>query len=218
MERIILVGSGGCMREIAWQIFELNSISPVWNILGYIDKACPKYGKGIAVGKIEIPYLGTDENLLGCVEDVNVAICIGDGRLRKHISEKLMANPHIHFPNIILGETTICKDIDIGCGCIICVGTRISTNVKIGKFVLINMDSMVCHDGEIGNYTTLSPDVKIAGNVCIGEDCTIGIGARIKQGIIIKKNSFVGAGAVVVKNVEEGTMVVGVPAKPQIRR
>lgn len=43
--------------------------------------------------------------------------------------------------------------------------------------------------------------------------CHIGTGATIIQGISIGENSLVGAGAVVVKDVAEGTKVLGVPAK-----
>ena len=38
MQDIILVGSGGCMREIVWQIQERNKSAENWNILGYVDR------------------------------------------------------------------------------------------------------------------------------------------------------------------------------------
>ena len=66
MENIILIGSGGCMREIVWQIQELNKLTPTWNIEGYIDVAAPSNSRGIMVGAEEIPYLGTDEWLQNC--------------------------------------------------------------------------------------------------------------------------------------------------------
>ena len=36
MQDIILVGSGGCMREIVWQMQEQNKSTENWNILGYV--------------------------------------------------------------------------------------------------------------------------------------------------------------------------------------
>ena len=41
----------------------------------------------------------------------------------------------------------------------------------------------------------------------------VGTGAKILQYLEIKSDSIIGAGAVVAKNVEEGSTVVGVPAK-----
>ena len=49
--------------------------------------------------------------------------------------------------------------------------------------------------------------------VTIGEDCWIGTRVTICPGVTIGRRSVVAAGAVVVKDVEEGTLVGGVPAK-----
>ena len=38
MTEIILVGAGGCMRELAWQIMESNRIEEKWKIVGYVDR------------------------------------------------------------------------------------------------------------------------------------------------------------------------------------
>ena len=37
MKDIILVGSGGCMREIVWQMLEPQAQDRQWNVLGYTD-------------------------------------------------------------------------------------------------------------------------------------------------------------------------------------
>jgi len=42
----------------------------------------------------------------------------------------------------------------------------------------------------------------------------VGTNATILPNIVIGKNVYIGAGAVVTKNVEDHTVVVGVPAKP----
>ena len=43
---------------------------------------------------------------------------------------------------------------------------------------------------------------------------SIGVGASIKPGVRLGEGAVVGVGAAVVKDVEPGTTVVGVPAKP----
>lgn len=213
MQDIILVGSGGCMRELVWQIQELNKKKPTWNILGYVDCVLPIDGEGVLVGNEKIEYLGDDNNLLDKTEPTNVAICIGSSRVRKKVSDKLMKNKNIFFPNLILGETYICEDVEMGQGCIISMDVRISTNVKLGDFVFLNTGSKICHDGVIGNYTTLSPDVKLAGAVYIGDNTELGIGAKVIQGVSICDNVILGAGAVVIKDIDYPCTAVGVPAK-----
>jgi len=213
MQDIILIGSGGCMREIAWQIQELNSEKPVWNIIGYVDCEKPQNGIGVTVGSLVIPYLGDDDYLLEKQENVNVALCVGEPKLRKKIVEKLKVNPKIQFPILTLGNIRICEDVQMGEGCIISMDARISTNVQMGTFVFMNTGSVICHDGRIGDFVTLSPDVKLAGAVCIGSGCDIGMGAKVIQGIRIGNNITVGAGSVVIRNIEDDCTVVGVPAR-----
>ena len=200
------------MRELAWQIQELNKEKSAWHILGYVDKEKPKSGSEVNVGGRQIKYLGDDDFLIQRTVDTNVAVCVGEPDLREKIVNKLKVNPNLHFPNVILGHTQICQDVSMGEGCIVSMDSRISTNVRLGDFVFLNIGSMICHDGVVGDYVTLSPDVKIAGGVHIESGCNIGLGTKVIQGIRIGENVIIGAGSVVVKNIESSCTVVGVPA------
>lgn len=215
MQDIILIGSGGCMRELLWQIGELNKESLTWNVIGYVDRRPFQSGKAfdISVGGIDCPYLGDDEYLLARQKETNVAVSVGEPILRKKIVEKLSRNPRLRFPNLIMGDTKLCTDIKMGQGCIISMGCHISTNVTLGDFVFLNLNSLICHDGVLGDYTTLSPDVTAAGQVMIGSRCDVGLGTRIIQGITIGDDVIVGAGSVIVKDVGAECTIAGVPAK-----
>ena len=214
MQELIVIGAGGCMRELIWQIQILNQQNLSWHILGYVDVA-PKRG-GLFVGNKEYPYLGTDEYLLSLKEDTNVAITLGSPAIRKKIAEKLRKNPYLNFPNLILADTHICQDVRMGMGNIISMGTKISTNVTLGDFTFFNMDTMVCHDGNIGSYTTLSPGVHLAGNVTVGESCDFGMGTRIIQGVTIGNHVITGAGSVVIRDLSLVGTYVGVPVRNTI--
>lgn len=213
---LILIGSGGCMRELLWQIEELNRRQFMWNVLGYVDKEpCMTHGSSdVQMGGIHYPYLGDDDFLLSRRQETNVAVSVGEPELRKKIVEKLKKNCWLKFPNLIMGDSRICRDAKMGQGCIISVDCRVSTNVILGDFVFLNIGSLVCHDGRIGEFTTLSPDVKAAGQVTIGNGCEIGMGTKIIQGITIADGVIAGAGSVIVKNVEKRCKIAGVPAKP----
>lgn len=211
MRDIILVGSGGCMRELLWQIQELNRKTPAWNVLGYVDKQTD--AADVTVGNETYHCLGDDDFLLAQTKDTNVMMCVGEPELRRKIAEKLLLNPHITFPNICLTNTQICEDLVMGQGCIVSMDCRISTNVQLGDFVFLNTGAKICHDGSIGSYTTLGPDVTLAGNVTVCEGCNIGLGAKVIQQISIGEQVTVGAGAVVVQNLPAGITAAGVPAK-----
>ncbi len=213
MQDIILIGSGGCMREIVWQMQEQNKTAKHWNILGYVDRMPPEEYGNVTVGNEPIKYIGNDDYLLTRKELTNVAVCVGEPKLRKKIVEKLKNNKNIIFPNIILGDTRICDDVQMGKGCIVSMDARISTNVTLGSFVFMNTGSKVCHDGKLGNYVTLSPDAALAGNVKVGDNTEIGMGVSVIQGITIGNNTVIGAGAVVVRDMDDHCIAVGVPAK-----
>ena len=210
---IIMVGSGGCMRELAWQMLEDNKKTEKWNIVGYVDYRFPENSDGLDVGKFHIPYLGDDQYLLNAKDDKNVVMSVGSSRLRSKIVKKYSTNPHLHFPNVILQSACVCEDLQIGQGCIISMDACVSTNVKMGDFVFMNTGSMVCHDGTIGSYVTFSPRSQVAGAVTVGENSEIGMNAAVIQCLNIGKNVIVGAGATVIRDIEDDCTVVGVPAR-----
>lgn len=209
---MIMVGSGGCMRELAWQILEDNKKTEKWNIVGYVDSKAPENGDGLNVGRFYIPYLGDDQFLLNAADDKNVVMSVGSSGLRSRIVKKYSANPHLHFPNIILESACVCEDLQLGQGCIITMDARVSTNVKMGDFVFMNTGSMVCHDSIIGSFVTFGPRSQVAGGVSVGENSEIGMNASVIQCLNIGKNVIVGAGATVIRNIEDDCTVVGVPA------
>lgn len=91
----------------------------------------------------------------------------------------------------------------------------------------------------IGAYTMLGPGVQVLGNdhvfdrpgvaivfsgrpafkaTCIGKDVWIGARSIVMSGVTIGDGAIIAAGAVVTKDVDDFTVVGGVPAKPIKRR
>lgn len=212
------------MRELAWQIQEQNrrleqervqeqaGQQQIWHILGYVDRERPADGCGVMADGQQIPYLGDDTFLLERKQETNVFLCVGQPALRKKIAQKLKSNPHLHFPDLILSDTRISRDVRMGEGCIISMGVQISTNVVLGDFVFLNLGSGICHDGRIGNYVTFGPDVRAAGNVTVKDDCDLGMASHVIQGITIGEDTITGAGSVVIRDIPGHCTVAGVPA------
>ncbi len=208
---LILAGAGGCMRELLWQIQELNRQADTWEVAGYVDVS--DAAGDVMVGGCVCPYLGTDEYLLDRTQETNVAVCVGEPLLREKIARRLMENPALRFPPIILGDTRICDDARIGQGAIVSMDCRVSVNTRIGDFAFLNIGAVVCHDGVLGDFVTLAPDVRLAGNVTVGSASSLGMGTRVIQGIAIGAHVTTGAGSVVIRDLPDGCTVVGVPAR-----
>ncbi len=89
--------------------------------------------------------------------------------------------------------------------------------IVIGETAIIGDDVTLYHDVTLGGVSP-SDNADSQRNVKRHptlEDCVvIGSGAQILGAITVGRNARVGANAVVVKNVEDNTTVVGIPAKP----
>jgi sugar O-acyltransferase (sialic acid O-acetyltransferase NeuD family) len=99
----------------------------------------------------------------------------------------------------------------IGAGCCIMTGTVITSDVHIGRGSLINLNCTIGHDCEIGDFVEMSPDINISGNCKIGSFSNLGTNAVVLPHVTIGKNVIVGAGSVVTKDVQDNSLVVGVP-------
>jgi acetyltransferase-like isoleucine patch superfamily enzyme len=105
----------------------------------------------------------------------------------------------------------------IGSNCTIMPSTNFSdpAYVRIGNNVHFSTCTLLGHDGSIAMLNR-AYNVKLdsVGKIDIGDNVFIGYGAIILPNVTISSNVIVGAGAVVTKDVAEGDIVAGVPARP----
>lgn len=151
-----------------------------------------------------------------------VTIAIADAQVREKLTDRCLGDG-IEVFDVAAANVVVMNDVAVGQGMILCPFTTITSNVNIGISFHANIYSYVAHDCVIGNYVTFAPGVKCNGNVLIGDYAYIGTGAIIKQGrpgkpLRIGKGAVVGMGAVVTKDVADGAVVVGNPAKPLARK
>jgi len=109
--------------------------------------------------------------------------------------------------------TSVCSDVIIGEGVQIMAGACISTRVHIGDQTIINHMANVDHECILGNGVHIAPGAILAGCVTVQDHVMIGIGATVLPNLTIEEDVIVGAGAVVTKDVDAGSVVVGVPAR-----
>lgn len=205
MKDIVLIGSGGLAREIAWIIEENNKIEKSWNILGFISNGNRIYSS--------YPILGNDEWLLNYPAKINVVCCIGNPMLRKRILDKYITKENIIFPNIISKDAIVSDRVKFSKGSIVCAGSVLTVDIEVGNFVVCNLNCTIGHDTVIEDYVSLNPSVNISGNVKIKKGVEMGTNSSVIQNIIIGENSIIGAGATVIRDIPSNCTAVGVPAK-----
>jgi sugar O-acyltransferase (sialic acid O-acetyltransferase NeuD family) len=210
MKDIVIVGTGGFAREVAFLLEEINRHERTWSLRGFISPTDELVGS--TVGRY--PVVGTDGWLRSLKEPLDVVVGIGDPKVIGKVATTLQANNHLHFPNLI--HPTAVGDwerIQLGQGNLITAASIFTTDIVVGSFNVFNLNVTVGHDASIGDYNVLNPTVNISGAVKMGDRILVGTGAQILQQLKIASDSIIGAGAVVSKSILEPGTYVGIPAK-----
>jgi len=210
LKDLYIIGAGGFGREVAWLVERINTVTPTWNIKGFIDDNEANHGKYEG----GYPVVGGCDYLIKRAEEVWTVCAVGSAKTRKKIINKFADCNHVKFATVIDPSVIISNRVNIGDGTIICAGTIITVDITIGNHVIINLDCTLGHDDVISDFVTIYPSVNVSGCVTVGECAELGTGMQIIQGKNIGNEAIIGAGAVVVKDIPEKCTAVGSPAKP----
>jgi UDP-3-O-[3-hydroxymyristoyl] glucosamine N-acyltransferase len=112
-----------------------------------------------------------------------------------------------HFGGVIIED-----DVEIGSNTSIDRGTLGNTIIRKGT----KIDNLVhvAHNVDIGEHCLIIANSMLGGSLKIGPYSWIAPSASILNNITLGKEVTVGMGAVVVKSVEDGVTVAGIPARP----
>lgn len=170
-------------------------------------------GKSLSVSEVTKKII---KRLYSYVVDIELWILSGVGFIPVHFIRKLF-----YFgAGIKIGRGSIIHtgarffypaNIEIGSGTIIGSGAFLDgrDSLKIGSHVDIASQVMIYNGEHDVNSEDFHP---VFAPVTIEDYCFIGPRSIILSGVKVKKGAVVGAGAVVTKDVEEGSIVGGVPA------
>lgn len=137
---------------------------------------------------------------------IGAGTVIGNDGFGYYKDEQGLYNKVPHF-----GGVKIKDNVEIGANVCVDRGTLddtiISENVKIDNLCHIG------HNVQVGYNTLIIARSMIGGSTKIGDNCYVAPAVTIKDHICVGNNSVIGIGALVLKDVEENTVVVGSPAK-----
>ena len=151
----------------------------------------------------------------------HVAISVANGTIRQTLAEKCRDMGLVHT-TLAAASARLSPAATCGEGAIFCDFTIQEPGSSIGRFFHANVYSFIAHDCVIGDFVTFGPRVTCNGNVEIGDFAYIGAGAIIRQGtgadkLKIGRGAIVGMGSVVTRDVPDGAVVMGNPARIRIR-
>lgn len=206
---LVIWGASGHARVIA----DIVRLEGRFQIVGFIDDInLSRHGSEFCGATI----LGGQEKLdeLYCAGTRHIILGFGNCRARLTISQ-LVRKSGFELATAIHPKAIVAQDVQVGAGTVLMAGAVINPGATIGENVIINTSSSVDHDCQIQNGVHIGPGAHLGGGVIVGETSWVGIGAVIKDKVTIGKNAIIGAGAVVLKNIPDGVVAFGVPAKVQ---
>lgn len=213
-QTLVIYGSGGFGREVAWLA---ESLTDTLRLCCFVDDDPARQGLVIN----DLPVLSF-EQALEAHPDAVFTCAISNPHVREKLAARIQAAGRA-FASLIHPGVAYSRWVTFGDGCIVCVGSSLTTNIRLGKQIQINPGCTVGHDVIMGDCCTLLPGARISGAVQMGKRVTVGAGAVILNGspdapILIGDDVVIGASACVTGPVEAGNTVVGIPARPLVKR
>lgn len=141
-----------------------------------------------------------------------VAIGGARGKTRLQIQE-LLGSKGVMPVTAIHPTAFVADNAIVALGGQVLVNSTVCVNVQVGKGCIINTAASVDHDCVLGVGVHIAPRGTLAGCVTVGDFSFVGAGAVVLPRIHIGANVIVGAGSVVTRNVPDGKVVYGNPAR-----
>jgi len=200
---VVIVGGGGHAKVV------IESLRAAGETVAAIVDADPTPREVLGV-----PVVGDDLALAGLRAQglERLFVAIGDNVLRQKLGRR--ARDHgFRLVNAVHPSAVISSSASLGLGVAVMAGAAINAESQIDDLAIVNTGAVVDHDCRLGAACHLGPAAALAGGVTLGERAFLGVGARAIPGVTIGADAVVGAGGVVVRDLPDGVLAVGVPAK-----
>lgn len=157
-----------------------------------------------------IEVTGPVESILD-VGSVPAVLAIGDNLTRKQLAEQL----DLEWRTAVHPTAFVDSTASLFPGTIVLPNSTVHADARIGRHVIINSAATIEHDCQLEDYVHVAPGCTLAGSVSLKQGVMMGVGSSTIVAARVGAWSTVGAGAVVVSDIPEDCVAIGVPARPQ---
>jgi len=207
-ESVFVYGASGHGVVVADILLARNDL----RFLGFVDDSPEMRGKTV----VGVPVLGTGDWLREQARrtQIGVALGVGDNHARKNIALKC-ESWGIEVISAVHPAASVSRWARLGRGSVVIAFGAVNAQAVIGQGCIINTGAVVDHDAIVGDFAHISPNAAMGGAASLGSLSHLGIGAVIIQCVRVGSGCIIGAGAAVIRDVPDGVVAIGVPAKIQ---
>ncbi len=148
------------------------------------------------------------------LKNIGAALAIGGvrGKDRQELAQALI-EAGLSLPMLIHPSAVVSESASIGMGSQVLANTVVAADSILGNLCIVNNSANIDHECILGNGVHIAPGAVLCGSVSVGGNSMVGAGAIVLPNTKIGENVLVGAGAVVTRDIPDGFIVSGNPAR-----
>lgn len=208
-KKLVIVGIGET-AEIAYEYFTYDSPYEVvaFSVNAQYIKEDSFYGLPV------VPFETLEEQYPPERFEVYVAISyVQLNRTRAKMFRAAKAKGYT-CATYVSSRAFVWRNVKLGENVFIFENNVLQHHVQVGDDVILWSGNHIGHRTVIHDHVYISSHCVISGFCDIGEYSFLGVNATFNDNIKVAKDNIIGSGALIVKNTEEGKLMMGAPAKP----
>lgn len=211
-KKLIILGGIGNGSVIAEAILDANHRGDrEWEFAGYLNDRIPRGGS------IEsLPVLGKLADWpefagQGCFF-INTIYRIDGQQERVDLFEGL-GIPDERLATFVHSMAYIAPNARLGPGTVVMPQAVVSSAATIGRGCLVMVGATILHNCRIGKYCHFAAKCCVGANAEIADGVHVGLNATTREDLTIGRNATLGMGSVLTRDMGEGEIWVGNPAR-----